>query len=347
MLARSMSGNIRIAMTDLRADPFTERPQGLLRIRMPLLGAHFEFESNSPELLHLVEWAYADLPPLRLARHVPRLKIRLLLAPAASRARRTRPEPAPMSLFAGAGTFGGATASSGIMIASPGEATALIVVPREMLRFPYHIRYEYIEFAVFTLAARCQTLVPLHAACVGAARRGVLLLGTSGAGKSTLTLCCALAGMEVLAEDSVFLAPRSLLAVGVPNFLHVRAETLHWLEAAQRAAIRQAPIIRRRSGVKKYEVNLRNGPYCVAPSPLRIVAALFLSPKRADGPNLLSPLSKTRMLRALAADQPFAANQGGWPLFSRRWNTLKVYELRRGRHPKDGVDAVKRLLGAL
>jgi hypothetical protein len=179
---------------------------------------------------------------------------------------------------------------------------------------------------------------------VGSNGRGVLLLGTSGAGKSTLTLCCAVAGMDVLAEDSVFVAPRSLLAAGVPNFLHVRAESLHWFEPAQRAAIKRAPIIRRRSGVQKHELNLRQGSYSLAPSSLQIVAALFLSPRRAEGRQLLAPLPKPRALRALAADQPFAAHQRGWSLFSRQWNKLMVCELRRGRHPQEGVDAVRRLL---
>ena len=36
--------------------------------------------------------------------------------------------------------------------------------------------------AVFTLAARVQQLVPLHAACVGLKGRGVLIMGASGAG---------------------------------------------------------------------------------------------------------------------------------------------------------------------
>jgi hypothetical protein len=342
-----MSRNNRAVVPDLLADPFSERLHGLLRIRLPLLGAQFEFESNSKELLRLVEWAYADLPRQRLAHRAPHLKIRLLLAPATRRARPTRSEPEPLSLFAGAGSVGGATPSSSIVIASPREAAALVVIPREMLRFPYYVRYEFIEFATFTLAARCQSLVPLHAACVGSNGRGVLLLGASGAGKSTLTLCCALAGMDVLAEDSVFIAPRSLLAAGVPNFLHVRAESLHWLEPAQRAAIQRAPIIRRRSGVQKHEMNLRGGSFSLALSSLQIVAALFLSPQRAQGEQLLAPLAKSRTLRALAADQPFAAHQKGWPLFSRQWKKLKAYELRRGRHPRDGVDAVRRLLGDL
>ena len=93
----------------------------------------------------------------------------------------------------------------------------MVVTPR-MLRFPYHTRYELIEFAVFTLAARVQRLVALHGACVGRAGRGVLLLGPSGAGKSTVTLQCLIEGLGILSEDSVFVTPDTLLATGVSNF---------------------------------------------------------------------------------------------------------------------------------
>ena len=110
-----------------------------------------------------------------------------------------------------------------------------------MLRFPYHTRYELIEFAVFTLASRVQGLVPLHGACVGRAGSGVLLLGPSGAGKSTVTLQCLIEGLGFLAEDSVFVVPDTLLATGVSNFLHVRADSLRWI--AQRSSVTKNPPI--------------------------------------------------------------------------------------------------------
>ena len=78
----------------------------------------------------------------------------------------------------GAGFLGSATDASTIAVLFPAERTALVFVSREMLRFPYHIRYELIEFAVFTLASRAQRLVPLHAACVGLDGRGDLAHGT-------------------------------------------------------------------------------------------------------------------------------------------------------------------------
>jgi len=45
----------------------------------------------------------------------------------------------------------------------------------------------------------------LHAGAVGAAGRGALISGRSGSGKTTLSVACALAGMEICADDYVVL----------------------------------------------------------------------------------------------------------------------------------------------
>jgi hypothetical protein len=51
-----------------------------------------------------------------------------------------------------------------------------------------------------------------HAGAVGRDGRGALLVGRGGSGKSTLALSCALAGMEIVADDYVLLEPDSLTA---------------------------------------------------------------------------------------------------------------------------------------
>ena len=51
-----------------------------------------------------------------------------------------------------------------------------------------------------------------HAGAVGRDGRGVLLVGRGGSGKSTLALSCAIAGMEIVADDYVLLEPDSLTA---------------------------------------------------------------------------------------------------------------------------------------
>src|SRR2546421_9180842 len=245
-----MTRRSRSTQPDLLADPFRERSPPLAREHFQLLGGRFQFESNNRQLLRLVDTAYADLPEHRLSTTAPRLRVGLRLA--SGDRSRMRSAPPPLAMFSGAGFLGGATNSSGFVVMSPKERTALVVVSPELLRFPYHVRYELIEFAVFTLAARTQGLVPLHAACVGLRGRGLLLMGPSGAGKSTVALHCLLRGFDFLSEDSVFVAPDTMLATGVANFLHVRSDSLRWLGRTRDAtAIRESPVIRRRSGVTK------------------------------------------------------------------------------------------------
>jgi hypothetical protein len=229
---------------------------------------------------------------------------------------------------------------------SPEQRSALVVVSKDMLRFPYHIRYEMLEFAVYVLASRVQGLVPLHAACFGRAGQGILLSGASGSGKSTLSLHCLLQGMDFLAEDSVLVRPDGLLATGVANFLHVRPDSLRFLDEAGQASITRSTssVIRRRSGVEKLEIDLRHPRYRLAPAPLRIGAVVFVSPRSADASALLVPMRKAEVTRQLAASQRYAANQPGWSDFSRQVSRLPAFELRRGHHPLQGVEALEKLL---
>jgi energy-coupling factor transporter ATP-binding protein EcfA2 len=248
-------------------------------------------------------------------------------------------------MFSGSGFLGGATDSSNFVVVSPRERAALVVVSPQMARFAYHTRYELIEFAMFTLAARSQRLTSLHAACVGREGRGILLMGPSGSGKSTVTMHCLLQDFDFLSEDSVFVEPKAMLATGVPNFLHVRSDSLRWLgRSPDAASIRKSPVIRRRSGVKKFEVDLRRVRYRLAPSPLKIVAVVFLSPKSAGNRPLLELLPRARMLAQLTAAQAYAANQPQWSEFSKNVAKLDAFELRRGRDPREAVEILQELL---
>ncbi len=329
---------------DLDADPFGERMPAL-REHLQLLGARFQFQSNSRQLLRLVESAYGGLPRHRLSDAGPPLRVGLHLMSGNPQRWRQRLEPPPLNMISGAGFLGGATHGSNFVVVSQQERSALVGIAPQMLRFPYHTRYELIEFAVFSLAQRVQRLVSLHAACVGVGGRGVLMMGPSGAGKSTVALLCLLQGFDFLSEDAVFVAPVSLLATGVANFLHVRADSLRWLKRHRDAtAIRRSPVIRRRSGVKKFELDLRRGGYRLAPAPLKIGAVVFLSPRSAGTGPLLRRLSKRQLLAGLAKTQAYAANQPEWPIFKKHVCNLVAFELRRGRHPLEAVEVLRALL---
>jgi hypothetical protein len=328
---------------DIESDPFGERTIAAYHRRLNLLGARFDFESNSPELLNLVDAAFGGLPKHRFSSRPPRFRIRLRLTPNPAVAGWSQP-PA-ISMIRGGGFLGSATDASTFVVLFLEKREALVSVSRSMMRFPYHVRYELIEFAVFTLASRAQSLVPLHAACVGLNGRGILLMGPTGAGKTTVALHCLLDGFDFLSEDSVFVAPNSMKATGAANFIHVRAESLRWLERSPRSLLtRRAPTIRRRSGVKKLEIDLRSKHVHLAQKPLKIVAIAFLTSQRASGGPILRSLTKASATTKMVDMQGYGASLPQWRAFRDNFSQLALLEARRGGHPNDTVQALRSLL---
>jgi hypothetical protein len=323
-------------------DPFGERSERPHHRSLPLLGARFRFESNSARLLQLVDQAFAGLPRQRLTASSPRLLVRLQLTP---RRQRASASPPPLNTYAGPGFLCGAIDASNLAVISPAQGSALVVISRDMLRHAYQLRYELIEFAVYVLAARALGLVPLHAAAVGVQGRGLLLMGDSGAGKSTIALHCLLQGLELLSEDAVFAAPDGRAATGIASFLHLQRRGLRFLRGhAGAARIRSSPVIRRRSGAEKYEVDLRRAGYRLAAAPLSIQALVFLSKRRAGDDRLLVPLAARQRALRLTALQPYAAAQHGWRRFKNSLAGVRTFELRRGSHPRAAVAALRALL---
>jgi hypothetical protein len=326
-------------------DPFGERRRLTFRKRLQLLGARFEFESNSARLLRLAERAYERLPRHRLMRGSQRLKLSLLLTPRHRAG--ARESPPSVAGLAADGIICGAFDGAGFVALSPQQRSGLLIVPHDLLRYGYHLRYELLEFAVYVLAARTQRLIPLHAGCLGRANEGVLLVGQSGCGKSTLVLQGLLEGLELLAEDSVLVEPRELLATGVASFVHLRDDALRFLSNSDRRTLLcNSSLIRRRSGVEKLEIDVRSIGYRLARPPLRIRAVVFLSKRVAKNSQLLVPLGRSLMLRRLEASQRYAAHQPGWAIFRRQIRHLPSYELRRGAHPSAAIAAFERLLTA-
>jgi hypothetical protein len=92
-------------------------------------------------------------------------------------------------------------------------------------------------------------------------------------------------------------------------------------------------------------VDLRGGRFQLAKSPLKIVGVVFLSPRKAGAHPLLRPLSKSDLRAKLAFEQAYGASQPQWQTFSRNISRLAAFELRRGRHPLDSVEALRSLLG--
>jgi hypothetical protein len=309
---------------------------------MWLLGARFRFVSDSPELLGLVAAAYAGLPQHRWPASFE-LLVELRLLPGGRQ--RSPDEPSPLHTCEMTGALCGVVDASNYVLVMPARRRALVVASEDMLGHAQHLRQELIEFAVFILATRAQGLVPLHAACFGRGGRGLLLLGNSGAGKSTLALQAFLHGLELLSEDAVFVQPDGMLATGVANYLHVRTDAalfsddenvLRW--------IRRSPVIRRQSGVRKFEVDPRQGRGRLAPVPLHLCGAVFVTDEpAASADGLLTSLDAHEAAAMLRAEQNYAATQPGWDCFIHRMKQLGAYRLRRG-DPATTIEALQRLM---
>jgi hypothetical protein len=103
-----------------------------------------------------------------------------------------------------------AAGSRALTAALPGEGVAVFHLP-DAAAIPASERAAPIREALQLLMAPRGRLMT-HAGAVGCGGRGVLLAGRGGSGKSTLALSCALAGMEIVADDYVLLESESLLA---------------------------------------------------------------------------------------------------------------------------------------
>jgi hypothetical protein len=326
-------------------DPFGEDTAAHLHARLSVLGGEFAVTTSARRLLDLAIEAFGGLPSQRLGRRVPRFSVRLVL----NERQRTwdrGDEPPPPMFSSGAGLLCATIDAGNFAVVDVGKARALISVSKAMLEQPYYPRYELVELVFLTLASRGQALVPLHAACVGTNGNGVLLVGGSGTGKSTLCLHALDGGMQLLSEDSAFVARKGLRVTGVSNYLHLAHDAPGFLRpGALRRAIERSPVIHRRSGARKFELDLRTLRAEAAREPLRLVATVFLSRRAASGAQALRMIDRDACIARLRREQPYARHTfPGWSAFEGRLAFLPSYELRRTQHPAIAVRQLRELL---
>jgi hypothetical protein len=324
-------------------DPFGERKRSRWRRTFAVLGCRLEVAADDRRLMSLASMAFGGLPDDAPRGRMPRLHLEIRLASGGeSQARRS---PAAVRTSSVGGLLCGAMSAHDFAIICPREALAWVSISEALLSQPYFARYELLEFAIYTLAARVRRLVPLHGACIAMGKRAVLMLGDSGAGKSTLAWQALAQGFSLLAEDAVFVAPGELRATGMPNYLHLLPASLRFIPAGRgREKLRAAPIIRRRSGARKHEIDLRKGWRGAMTTDAKLVAVVSLSKRRASNGALLRPLDPGRVRALLAGHQPYAAGQPGWREFLDRMQAVPLVELRRGPEPADAVIELRRWL---
>jgi hypothetical protein len=81
-----------------------------------------------------------------------------------------------------------------------------------------------------------------------------------------------------------------------------------------------------------------------ARKPLTLSGIVFVSTASAGKGRLLRPIDRRQLLDRLESSQAYAASQPHWKTFLRRASRLPALELRRGRHPAEGVEALRALL---
>lgn len=325
-------------------DPFAERTTAPSRVRLSVLGGDFSVEADDSTLSELATEAFGGLPKYRFEDRPPRFTVRLALRDHPRTWAPSSVPPRPV-LSAGAGLLCATVDAGNFAVIDAAMSRSLVCVSKAMLRHRYHARYELIELAFLTLAARGQSLVPLHAACVGTNGNGVLLMGASGSGKSTLSLHALAGGMQLLSEDSAFVAVEKLRVAGVPSYLHLAPQALRFLQSeALRRTIERSPTIERRSGARKFEVDLRELEGKIARAPLRVSATVFLSQRAAGRRPALRKLERDAVLARLRRQQPYAVAQPSWRAFEQRIVDVPAYELRRTEHPDESIGLLRSVL---
>jgi hypothetical protein len=206
-----------------------------------------------------------------------------------------------------------------------------------------------------------------HAGVVGRRGRGVLLAGRGGSGKSTLALACALAGMEIVADDYV------LLETGPPRTHALQSTAKLTEDSVGRLGVGEGPIDPAGfeptlEGPAKALVDIR----ALAPGTMRrrleiaaVVAPLLPSTRShfvrhsqtkcerngsGDAEPLLQPVSAARGLRAIAPStvvQSGAAGGESLAALAALVREVPSYLLRLGPDPVANAAAIDRLVDEL
>lgn len=179
---------------------------------------------------------------------------------------------------------------------------AVVRVTEALLRQPDVLRHSFLEgMALFLVTQRDRC--PLHAAALVEGGRALLLAAPSGSGKSTLTYAAYRAGLQVLAEDTVYVQTGPPVRVwGLPGFLHLLPDAVRFFPELRGRAAARLP-----NGKVKLAVDLR--PRGVPAAPYAERAGICLV---SQGPELRVERVPAAQVAAALAGNP----AGGFGYFA-------------------------------
>jgi hypothetical protein len=200
-----------------------------------------------------------------------------------------------------------------------------------------------------------------HAGAVGRDGRGVLLVGRGGSGKSTLALSCALAGMEIVADDYLLLESEPLRAhamqstakltedgaarLGLDAGLIDPAGFAPTLEGPAKALV-QIPDLAAGPLTRRLQVAAVVAP-TLRPSPPAHIAG---NGGFGDARPVLRVIPAAQGLRAVAPSTVVQSGFGGEAALAALANLVRrvpSYSLELSPDPEANADAVDRLVGEL
>ncbi len=252
-----------------------------------------------------------------------------------------------------------AAGSRALTAAAPAAGIAVFHLPAAT-RIPASERAAPIREALQLLMTARGRLMT-HAGAVGRDGRGVLLVGRGGSGKSTLALSCAIAGMEIVADDYVLLEPDTWRAHAMQSTAKLTEDSAKRL-GVPAAAIDPAGFEPTLEGPVKALVDIRT----LAPSALkrnleiRAIVAPTLKPSRTaniaagdgfseNGP-MVRPISAAEGLRAVAPSTIVQSGFGGGGSLATLADLVRrvpSYALDLSPDPAANAAAVDRLVAEL
>jgi HPr Serine kinase C-terminal domain len=207
-----------ITVTDV-VEPAISGDPLLRNVDLPLrrvyhpLGFSIEVITNSDEVVVAAEESWGRL---RRAFSEPALQLRIVLGEGRSGLCPTAPvyraQRNLLSIVADSRNFA---------VCDRDQGFAFAWVDGDAIEHPSYLRYHFLEPLALSMLSSSY-VVPLHAACVELAGKGVLLCGNSGAGKSSLAFACARAGWKYISDDASYLVRKGSGRVVAGNSHQVR-----------------------------------------------------------------------------------------------------------------------------
>jgi hypothetical protein len=237
-----------------------------------------------------------------------------------------------------------AAGTGAVTAAEPGLGRAAYYLPDAARISPIERAAPLRDALQLLMAPRGRWLT--HAGAVGRKGRGVLLVGRGGSGKSTLALSCALAGMEIVADDYVLLENNPPLAHALQSTAKLTEDSARRLGLGTEA-IDPAGFEPTLEGPAKALVDI----HTLAPGLMRgsfaIVAIVAPTVGEAAA---LRPISAAEGLRAMAPSTILQSGFRGGGALAALGDLVRAvpsYALQLSPDPAENAAAVDRLVGEL